>query len=345
MSELQRHVSVREHPSLPAVVSTSNTPQSTKRARSHSLDPVNPAASPAKCKKRRLDELSDITSITPDVSGALREQAQPATSPDVAHIPAKGASAEIPLSSLITRSSRKTVVRSPLADLVFANHRSAASVDLNKALLSDHARDPAITKPAGPLVTGPVPGFSGSWCTPSRGRTSSALQQKCGPAFNVLATPGPPGGQKSLLSSVNHTPQSRQPSRHPSHAAEVPDVHGGGGAFGTPVFRRGSTIQSSPANVHKSHRTPTARLDVGKGNTSGLVAQIDMQPPYAPPSASKPMSLKDRRALLSLSEDVVVSLERISISDICVLMTFQRNEGKRFIPLDDEDDEEIELVE
>ena len=70
-----------------------------------------------------------------------------------------------------------------------------------------------------------------------------------------------------------------------------------------------------------------------------------MQPPYAPPSASKPMSLKDRRALLSLSEDVVVSVKCISIYDICVLMTFQRNEGKRFIPLDDEDDEEIELVE
>ncbi|KAI0714202.1 hypothetical protein C8T65DRAFT_155621 [Cerioporus squamosus] len=314
ISELQRRVSAREVLPVPSVLVPKTMSQSGTREPSRSSsDPVSAATSPVGRKKRRLDEVSDPSS---DPFQAVPELAlAPMATPASVEVP----SPEIPLSSLRSRLSRKNTLRSPLADLLPTNHRFATTTDVKKSLLFNQAHA-AVTQ-AG-LTT--APSVSGSLCTPTRGRTLTALPQISGPTFNTTTPPGPPGGSKSLLPSVRRTPQSRRSSRHLANAAKVHVAHG---TPVLPVLGRSSTAQPSPANGHYLHRTATARLDTAKGNTTGLVARSDMRPPSVPPSAGKPMSLKDRRALLSLSEDVA------------------RTEGKRFIPLDDEDDEDIELVE
>ncbi len=333
LSELQRQVSVRDARPVPAVLVSNRTPQPAERAPSYSAELVNAATSPVERKKRRLDEVSDSSSDPiSEFADARISALAPATAP----------SPEVPLSSLRSHLSRKNTVRSPLTDLfpTNTNHRSAAPVDVKGARLSSQVH--AAVTPVSSTIA-PFPGFSGALCTPTRGRTHSARPHNPGPTFNVPTPPGPPGGSKSLLPSVKRTPQSRRASRQSAHAPQVPQAV----AHGTPVLpvlNRSFTTQPSPDNRNSLHRTTTARQDTTKGNALDLVARFDMRPPSVPPSAGKPMSLKDRRALLFLSEDVAVSHLRRHLLG-CMLTSVQRNEGKRFIPLDDEDDEDIELVE
>ncbi len=305
LSELQRHVSVRDALPVPAVLVSNKTPQPAKRAPSHSADPINAETSPVERKKRRLDEGLDPSS---DPFQAIPESAV-AQSP--AHATPEVPSPEVPLSSLRSHLSRKNTVRSPLTDLLptHANHRSAAPIDVKGARLSSqvHAAVTPVSSTNAPFF-----GFSGALCTPTRGRTHSARPHNPGPTFNVPTPPGPPGASKSLLPPVKRTPQSRRPSRQSAHAPQVPQAV----AHGTPVLpvlNRSFTTQPSSDNHNSLHRTTTAGQDTAKGNAPDLDARYDMRPPSVPPSAGKPMSLKDRRALLFLSEDAAVSHPRTSL--------------------------------
>lgn len=300
ISELQHQVSVRDALPAPAVLVPKRTPQSAQRASSHSPDPNNTATSSVERKKRRLDEVSDTS------SDPIQAVPGPALASSPAH--AEFPSPEIPLSSLRSHLSRKNTVRSPLADLPSpnANHSSAAPINVKGTLLFNQAHT-AVTP--GVSINAPFPRLSGSLCTPTRGRTLSARPHNPGPTFNVPTPPGPPGGSKSLLPSVKRTPQLRRSSRQSAHAPQVPVARG---TPALPVLSRSSTAHPhpSPGNVNNLHHPTTDRQNVAKWNSPGLVARSDMRPPSVPPSAGKPMSLKDRRALLSLSEDVAVSLVR-----------------------------------
>ena len=280
ISELRRHFPSGE---LPAASLLLRTRSSTKRVHTGTPDSV----AVIEQKRRRVDDIP--TGLPSRPCSVTSEQSRLApTSPAFTHS-RQTQSPEVPLSTIHSGSARVNALRSPLADLQLSDQHSVSpSMVFKKPVRVASSRALPITPQFGAFGSSPAllgapahPPLSSAH-TPSRA-SGARLHIRTSDAWGP---PIPAGGRNLPDAASTHTTpkQTRKGSSRPrsiredhSQLARPPLV-----PIPLPVtpvqdrlFRSG-TLRSSP--VYPSH------------------VQSDMSVP--PSSTGKPMSLKDRRALL-----------------------------------------------
>ncbi|KAI0704084.1 hypothetical protein C8Q76DRAFT_753602 [Earliella scabrosa] len=286
ISELRRHFPSGE---LPAASLLLRTRSSTKRVHTGTPDSV----AVIEQKRRRVDDIP--TGLPSRPCSVTYEQSRLAPTPPAFTHSRQTQSPEVPLSTIRSGSARVNALRSPLADLQLSDqHPVSPSMVFKKPVRVASSCALPITPQLG--ASGSSPALLGapahpplsSAHTPSRA-SGARLHIRASAALHASTPPVPAGGRSLPVAASTHTTpqQSRRgssrphPSRaHHSQLARTPLV-----PIPLPVtpvqdrlFRTG-TLRSSP--VFSSH------------------VQSDMRPPSVPPSSTgKPMSLRDRRALL-----------------------------------------------
>ena len=195
-------------------------------------------------------------------------------------------SPDIPLSRAISRPSRRPTLRTPLSDLqipvqspvtpsiTFRASTTATTAATGRIYTNTPLSSKPSQAPAGSRV-------SISTCTPSR--TYPAHLHTSTPASHASSPPVPPGARDLPNPGEKHPAgQSRRRGslRHPEQAAN-----------------RAPLVPMTPV-MDRLVRSGTLRL-LSPALSMHAHVRADMRPPSAPPSSTgKPMSLKDRRALL-----------------------------------------------
>ncbi|KAI1788174.1 hypothetical protein LXA43DRAFT_666974 [Ganoderma leucocontextum] len=341
--------------------------RSQKRPRSGSPGDTgssDPATSPSDSKKRRLDNQSGRAALFPAhsshlVSGTASRRIHTPTVPTTASSSSSHASPDILLPAAYMRSADQ-LVRTPLADLdprtpnappnpgTPASIVSSAPKHLRGSRYTLHAHP---TMPAGPPTRAfSTQSYSAQAQTLALDAPSGYTMPTSSPTSAAPITPGSfrlPLPALRLSRTTTATPRSHttlngstSSSRYPAFG-EKPRISGApiqGQASRTCTLTRGLSAFREVAVQDAYHGTSTHAfgvglpLGVGVGGgtprTPRLPVDASMGTSVAPPppsSVGKPMRLKDRRAMLA--ED-----------------RLQRDEGKRFIPLDDEEDEDVETA-
>ncbi|KAI0741728.1 hypothetical protein C8Q80DRAFT_1195826 [Daedaleopsis nitida] len=270
VSELSQDVS-----SLAHAILSSNSQQTSKRERSRASDSMDHLTSLGS-KRRRVDDNGPTSSTSPESMDRL--SARPAV-PTV--VPAVMPTADTPSTAVLSRPSRKTVLRSPLVDLPPSDQRTVtpttrAANPTTPVVIAAQSLT-SVSRPLGSSHNS----LASSVATPA---PRHALSTHPRPSLSHAATPlVPAGGQK--LPVITHyvctTPQNRSGTlRQLDQADRLPPIPM------TPVldFRRSGALWASLGGGHR----------------------MDMRSPSGPPSsAGKPMKLKDRRALIP--DDLTVS--------------------------------------
>ncbi|KAI0369180.1 hypothetical protein BV20DRAFT_416286 [Pilatotrama ljubarskyi] len=327
--------------------------QLSRHSQNHSSSPHDfgvSALTPPKRKRRRLETVSDgveggPTATSAGISGTSLDRM------DVAAVPLLVGSGSASLQSRTTPSPAigsgsdlRTPRRTPLADLHgYHSHITTPSVPLRKVSAG--------------LDSGPLLGRASSQSqsaadllAPSATPDDHSVRSLSGqpharnmrPAAPTGASPNLAGSHNSFAGYTRRTPQphhvaTASVARPPSSTRKGPigqmnHLSSASLASRDPAVSLQMKHESLVALKQSSRTLQTPEIAARHGQ---LVANPPATPSLdsipvtggacmPPPSTGKPMSLKDRRALLA--EDV------------------QRNEGKRFIPLDDEEEEELELM-
>lgn len=294
--------------SLTHAIISSKSQQTAKRERSRAFDSID-HPTPLGSKRRRVDEDTRSSWTSPESIDRLSARsAMPVVPTDV---PAP----DMPLTAVFSRPSRKIPRRSPLVDSLPSIQRtmtsSARATNPTTPVLEAAQNLTSVSRPLGSSrgISVATPALRHAFSTHPR------------PSLSHVSTPlVPAGGQKLPVATPNActTPQNRSGTmRHPDQA-DLPPIPM------TPVldFRCSGALWASLGGGHP----------------------MDMRSPSGPPpSAGKPMKLKDRRALVPDDQAVIHFLYAytpVSSSS----MDLQRNGGKRFIPLDDEEEEDMHMT-
>ncbi|KAI0358064.1 hypothetical protein OH77DRAFT_1239240 [Trametes cingulata] len=309
----------------------------------------NPASTHLPRKKRRLEAVGDISEgATLDTSLGFSGYSLPRAAifldhSSVGRDSTNPQASAIPLSTLVSRLSSQTPSRTPLTDRPgFQSHITTPAVPLRSVSTRLHA---GALSGRGSLQSRTLTDVLGVSCTPDHTSHTHSGQSLAHPLLSptrtAAGTPCSAGGLRSVVSSVRRAPQSRTVSKRPPPGPQQQPV------ANMNYFASASPASRDPAlSSHMKHeslvpskrRSRTLRTPEAAPGCGDSVAALPITPTLAsttvadgahalcmpPPSIDKPMSLKDRRALLA--EDP------------------QRTEGKRFIPLDDEDDDDSEVM-
>ena len=276
ISELRRHISSGQ-PSAVDVLLTRQ--QSAKRTYTGASDSAEPVAIIGR-KRRRVDDLS--TGFLSRPCSVTPEHIHPSPASSVISRSRQSQSPEVPHSAVVSSVARSTTLQTPLAELKVSDQPSPAKA-FQKPRIAPNRPHPT-TAQVGASASSPVllratPRLSASISstahTPSR--ASGARLHIHAPAKPHASTPPVPAGGRHLpiTASTHITPQqTRKGSYRPPLLPIALPI--------TPVqdrLLRSGTLRSS--SVFSSN------------------VQSDMRPPSVPPSSTgKPMSLKNRRALL-----------------------------------------------